>query len=191
MIWEYPYLSATGEKLGTEANWLAQGHYEPIAWLRYSASLDSQASPCSVHGYALPSIRYWHHFLLSWWKSTLCANIISVVHTCSIFRVWQTHCKIICIYIFNFIRYGSRSILKTYWVLLSCIQLLQLHGEYIMWNAGLDESQAGIKIARRNTNLRYADDTTLMAESQEELKTLSWRWKRRVKNWLETQHSKI
>ena len=42
-----------------------------------------------------------------------------------------------------------------------------------MWNAGLNEAQAGIKIARRNiSNLRYADDTTLMAESEEELKTL-------------------
>ena len=44
---------------------------------------------------------------------------------------------------------------------------------YIMQNAGLDEAQAGIKIARRNiNNLRYADDTTLMAESEEELKSL-------------------
>ena len=42
-----------------------------------------------------------------------------------------------------------------------------------MWNAGLDEAQAGIKIVRRNiNNLRYADDTTLMAESEEELKSL-------------------
>ena len=42
-----------------------------------------------------------------------------------------------------------------------------------MWNAGLDEAQAGIKIARRSiNNLRYADDTTLMAESEEELKSL-------------------
>ena len=42
-----------------------------------------------------------------------------------------------------------------------------------MWNAGLDEAQAGIKIARRNiNNLRYADDTTLMAKSKEELKSL-------------------
>ena len=42
-----------------------------------------------------------------------------------------------------------------------------------MWNAGLDEAQAGIKIARKNiNNLRYADDTTLMAESEEELKSL-------------------
>ena len=42
-----------------------------------------------------------------------------------------------------------------------------------MWNAGLDEAQAGVKMARRNiNNLRYADDTTLMAESEEELKSL-------------------
>ena len=48
-----------------------------------------------------------------------------------------------------------------------------LYAEYIMRNAGLEETQAGIKIARRNLNhLRYADDTTLMAESEEELKSL-------------------
>ena len=51
--------------------------------------------------------------------------------------------------------------------------LFNLYAEYIMRNAGLDEAQAGIKIAGRNTsNLRYADDTTLMAESKEELKSL-------------------
>ena len=51
--------------------------------------------------------------------------------------------------------------------------LINLYAEYIMRNAGLDEAQAGIKIAGRNTNnLRYADDTTLMAESEEELKSL-------------------
>ena len=51
--------------------------------------------------------------------------------------------------------------------------LFNLHAEYLMWNARLDDSQAGIKIARRNVNnLRYADDTTIMAESQEELKSL-------------------
>ena len=48
-----------------------------------------------------------------------------------------------------------------------------LYTEYIMQNAGLDEAQAGIKIARRNiNNLRYVDDTSLMAESKEELKSL-------------------
>ena len=51
--------------------------------------------------------------------------------------------------------------------------LFNLHAEYIMRNAGLEEAQAGIKIARRNiNNLRNADDTTLMAESEEELKSL-------------------
>ena len=51
--------------------------------------------------------------------------------------------------------------------------LFNLYAEYIMRNAGLDEEQAGIKIARRNiNNLRYADDTTLMAESKEELKSI-------------------
>ena len=51
--------------------------------------------------------------------------------------------------------------------------LLNFYAEYIMWNARLDEAQAGIKIAGRNiNNLRYADDTTLMAESKEELKSL-------------------
>ena len=50
--------------------------------------------------------------------------------------------------------------------------LLNLYADYIMWNARLDEAQAGIKIARRNiNNIRYADDTNLMAES-EELKSL-------------------
>ena len=56
------------------------------------------------------------------------------------------------------------------WILSSC--LFNFYAEYIMRNAGLDEAQAGIKIAGRNSNnLRYADDTTLMAESEEELKS--------------------
>ena len=58
----------------------------------------------------------------------------------------------------------------------SCILspcLFNLYAEYIMRNPGLEEAQAGIKIARRNiNNLRYADDTTIMAESEEELKSL-------------------
>ena len=56
-------------------------------------------------------------------------------------------------------------------VLLLC--LFNLYAEYIMWNPQLDESQGGIKIARRNiNNLKYADDNTLIAESEEELKSL-------------------
>ena len=51
--------------------------------------------------------------------------------------------------------------------------LFNFYAEYILWNTGLDESQAGIKIARRNiNNLRYADDTTLMAERKKNLKSL-------------------
>ena len=56
--------------------------------------------------------------------------------------------------------------------------LFNSYAEYIKRNAGLDEAQAGIKIARRNfNNLRYADDTTLMAESEEELKSLLMKMK--------------
>ena len=60
-----------------------------------------------------------------------------------------------------------------------------------MRNAGLEEEQAGIKIARRNlNNLRYADDTTLMAESEEELKSLLMKVKEESgKSWLKAQHS--
>ena len=55
--------------------------------------------------------------------------------------------------------------------------LNNFYAEYIMRNAGLEEAQAGIKIAGRNINLRYADDTILMAESEEELKSLSMKVK--------------
>ena len=56
--------------------------------------------------------------------------------------------------------------------------LFKLYVEYIMQNAGLDEAQAGIKIARRNiNNLRYADDTTVMTESEEKLKNLLMKMK--------------
>ena len=56
--------------------------------------------------------------------------------------------------------------------------LFNYYAEYIMWNAGLDEAQAGIKTAGRNSsNLRYADDTTLMKRSEEELKSLSMKVK--------------
>ena len=60
-----------------------------------------------------------------------------------------------------------------------------------MRNAQLDEAQAGVKIAGRNINLRHADDTTLMAESKEELKNLLMKVKEESeKSWLKTQHSK-
>ena len=68
--------------------------------------------------------------------------------------------------------------------------LFNLYAEYIMRHAGLDEAQAGLKIAGRNiNNLRCADDTTLMAESEEELKSLLMKVKGEWKNWLKAQHS--
>ena len=73
--------------------------------------------------------------------------------------------------------------------------LFNLYAEYIIRNAGLDEAQAGIKIARRNiNNLRYADDTTLMEESEEELKSLLMKVKEKsekVDLKLNTQKTKI
>ena len=67
----------------------------------------------------------------------------------------------------------------------SCILspcLFNLYAENIMWNARLDEAQAGNKIVGRNiNNFRYADDITHMVEREEELKTSWWKWKRRVK----------
>ena len=72
--------------------------------------------------------------------------------------------------------------------------LTYMQSKYIMRNAGLDEAQARIKIAGRNTSdLKYADDAALMAACEEELKSLSMKVKRRVKkkkNWLKIQHSK-
>ena len=72
--------------------------------------------------------------------------------------------------------------------------LFNLYAEYIIWNAGLYETQAGIKIAGRNINLRYADETTLMAESREGLKSLLMKVKQeseRVALKLNIQKTKI
>ena len=69
--------------------------------------------------------------------------------------------------------------------------LFNLYAEYVMWNTGLEEAQAGIKIARRNiNNLRYADDTTLMAESREELKNFLMKVKEESEKVGLKQHSK-
>ena len=68
--------------------------------------------------------------------------------------------------------------------------LFNFYAVYIMWNAWMDEAQAGIKIAGRNiNNLRYADGTTLMAESEEELKPLDESERGDWKSWLKAQHS--
>ena len=70
--------------------------------------------------------------------------------------------------------------------------LFNFYAEYIMRNAGLEGAQAGIKIAGRNiNNLRYADDTTVMAESEEDQKSLLMKEKEEnEKSWLKTQQSK-
>ena len=70
--------------------------------------------------------------------------------------------------------------------------LFNLYAEYIMWHARLDESQAGIKTGGRNiNNVRYVDDTTQMAESKEEIKSLLMGGaESKLKSWLKTQHSK-
>ena len=69
--------------------------------------------------------------------------------------------------------------------------LFNFFAEYIMRNAGLEEAQAGIKIARRNiNNFRYTDDTTLMADSEEELRSLLMKVKEESeKSWFKAQHS--
>ena len=70
--------------------------------------------------------------------------------------------------------------------------LFNIYAEYIMRNAGLDEEQAGIKITRRNiNNLRYADDTTLMAQSEEELKSLLMKESEKAGLKLNIQKTKI
>ena len=79
------------------------------------------------------------------------------------------------------------------YILSLCV--FNIYEEYIMRNAGLDEAQAGIKIVKRNiNNLRYADDTTLMAESEEELKRLLMKVKEESEKAglkLDTQNTKI
>ena len=68
--------------------------------------------------------------------------------------------------------------------------LFNWYAEYIMQNAALEEAQAGIKITGKNiNNLIYADDTTLIAESEEELKSLLMKGRGEWKSWLKTQHS--
>ena len=83
-------------------------------------------------------------------------------------------------------KYGKEYIKAVY-----CHLLINLYEECIMWNAGLDEAQAGIEIARRNiNNLRYEDDSTIMAESKEEPKSFLMKVKEQSKkSWLTTQHS--
>ena len=107
-----------------------------------------------VKGMGIPD----HH---TWFLRNLCADqeasVKTVNGTTDWFQIWKGECQ--------------RCILSP------C--LFNLYAEYIMWNAGLDKAQAEIKIAGRNiNNLRFADDTTIMAESKEELKSLLMRVKK-------------
>ena len=78
---------------------------------------------------------------------------------------------------------GSKSGKEYVKAIYCCPCLFNLYAEYIMQNARLDETQAGIKISGRNiNNLRYTDDTTLMAESEEELKSLLMKVKEESEN---------
>ena len=96
----------------------------------------------------------------------LCINIalrfLSATHASEEATVRTRHGTTDCFKIGKGVRQGC--------ILSSC--LFNLYAKYIIRNARLDEAQAGIKIARRNINFTYADDTTLMAETQEELKSL-------------------
>ena len=85
-----------------------------------------------------------------------------------------------CVFFTPYNTYYPSGVREVGCILSSC--LFNLYAEYIIRNAGLDEAEAGIKIAGRNiNNLWYADDTTLMAESKEELKSLLMKVKERVK----------
>jgi len=82
-------------------------------------------------------------------------------------KTWGIYHNVIYIYKYIYLLYRERERVNIY------IYLFNLYAEYIMRNAGLHEAQDGIKIAGRNiNNLRYEDDTTLMAESEEKLKSL-------------------
>ena len=79
---------------------------------------------------------------------------------------------------------------KEYVKAVYCHPAFNLYAEYIMRNAGLEEAQARIKTAGRNIkNLRYVDDTILMAESEEELKSFLMKVKEESESWLKAQHS--
>ena len=83
--------------------------------------------------------------------------------------------------------HGTTDCFKQCCILSPC--LFVLYAEYITHNAWLDESQAGIKTAERNiNNLRHADDTTVMAESEEELESILMKVKEESESWLKTQH---
>ena len=131
-------------------------------------------------------------------------NFVWITANCGIFLKWWKY-HVICL--LRNLDAGQEAAVRTRHGIMDLFQirkgvfqgciwsacLYNLYAEYNMWNAGLDESQAGIKIAGRNIkNLRYAEDTTIMGEDEEELKGLFDECKRgEWKTCLEIQHSKI
>ena len=89
----------------------------------------------------------------------------------------------------NFIEYSCGKGVRQGYIISPC--LFSLYAEYIIWNVRLEEAQAGINTAGRNiNNLRYADDTNFMAESEEEIKSLLMKVKEESwQGWLKAQHS--
>ena len=134
-------------------------------------------------------------FLCDQWELSACPRFRIIVQDCvDHSQLWKIPDHLICL--LRNLYAGQEATIRTGhgptdWfqigkgVCQGCIlspYLFNLYAEYIMQNAGLDKAQSGIKIVGRNiNNLRYATDTTLMAESKEELKTSWWKWKRRVK----------
>ena len=104
----------------------------------------------------------------------LCTNMHTHVCLCVQYVYMCAH--VMCVWLSMHVcmyRYVGFKLEKVHQGCILSLCLCNLYAEYIMRNAGLDEAQAGIKISGRNiNNLRYADDTTLMAESEEELKSL-------------------
>ena len=112
-------------------------------------------------------------------KLFLCSSPLAYGHLLT----WGVHFAVSNLFAFSYCSWGSQG---------ENAEVFNSYAEYIMWNVRLDEAQAEIKIPRRNiNNLRNADDTTLKAESEEELKGLLMKSERgEQKSWLKAQHSK-
>ena len=153
------------------------------SWCTPFPILNQSVVPCKVLtvaswlAYRFLSLKDFEHYLANMWNELNCmvvwtffdfvflwdrneTDLFQSCGHCWRFQIWKGVCQ------------GC--------ILSPC--LFNLYADYIMQNAWLIVAQAGIKTAGRNiNNLRYADDTTLMAESEEELKSLWWKWKRNVK----------
>ena len=179
--------------IGQPTEVLSYAYYSLLTWpMRYPQELQTHLVQNWTH---LPlSLRYCVYFLL------MGLNINPVTQIRKLIVILDTSLCLKSNNWLNFAQYNRTRHGTMDWFKIGkggcqgCIQspcLLNSYAEYIMRNAGLEEAQAGVKIAGRNTNnLRYADDTTLMVESEEKLKSLLMKVRRECKHWLKTQHSK-